>query len=476
VKIWGRVTAVLILSGVSCLGQVSYFNQGFLRQPSAELDRLYLGITNSSGGSGSVTNFAIGNFSPLFTTGVTDPTTFPTVAFSAISQNQNLVYASPNGAPGTPSFRALVAADFPSAGTVTSFSSGNLSPLFTTSVANPTTTPALSFNLSSQSANLVFAGPTGGGAAAPTFRSLVSADIPSLGYLTSITNASPSLGTTLISESNAPIPSIKSVSAGGNVSITDNKTNIIISASPTVSGGGLDLFAWQTNYLTTYRTVANDASSGSAFTMNGFGDNFASSGNGSAVLLQSTDNSLGQGPWIQMLTGATSGNSEFIGTSTANIIFPYTNAGFSFQTLLKVRNNTSVRIWVGFMTGTFAQYEGVDTITTNTVAFRFSTAAGDTTWQAFCSDGVTATVADTGATVSADGNYYLQFFKTNGTSSVVFVVNRGTPTTISTSVPTTVTTVGTTTMGVSESARTLTSANRTNLIRYIGYTQDWSTK
>lgn len=62
-------------------------------------------------------------------------------------------------------------------GTVTSFSSGNLSPLFTTSVATATTTPALSFTLSTQSANTVFSGPTSGGAAAPTFRALVLADI-----------------------------------------------------------------------------------------------------------------------------------------------------------------------------------------------------------------------------------------------------------------------------------------------------------
>lgn len=63
-------------------------------------------------------------------------------------------------------------------GTVTSFSSGNLSPLFTTSVATATTTPALTFSLSSQAANTVFAGPTSGGSAAPTFRALVLADLP----------------------------------------------------------------------------------------------------------------------------------------------------------------------------------------------------------------------------------------------------------------------------------------------------------
>lgn len=65
-------------------------------------------------------------------------------------------------------------------GTVTSFSAGDLSPLFTTSEATVTTTPALTFSLTNQSANRVFAGPTTGSAAAPTFRSLVAADIPDL--------------------------------------------------------------------------------------------------------------------------------------------------------------------------------------------------------------------------------------------------------------------------------------------------------
>lgn len=61
---------------------------------------------------------------------------------------------------------------------VTSFSAGNAAPLFTTTVANPTTTPALSFTITSQNANLVYAGPTSGGAATPTFRALVGADLP----------------------------------------------------------------------------------------------------------------------------------------------------------------------------------------------------------------------------------------------------------------------------------------------------------
>ncbi|HSU29533.1 MAG TPA: hypothetical protein VLJ68_14195 [Chitinophagaceae bacterium] len=63
-------------------------------------------------------------------------------------------------------------------GTVTSFSAGNLSPLFTTSVGTATTTPALSFSLSSQSPNLVFASPNSS-SGTPTFRSLLKADLPS---------------------------------------------------------------------------------------------------------------------------------------------------------------------------------------------------------------------------------------------------------------------------------------------------------
>jgi len=59
------------------------------------------------------------------------------------------------------------------AGTVTSFSSGNLSPLFTTSVATPTTTPVLSFALSNVSQYQVF-GRSAAGNGAPSWITLPS--------------------------------------------------------------------------------------------------------------------------------------------------------------------------------------------------------------------------------------------------------------------------------------------------------------
>ncbi len=77
-------------------------------------------------------------------------------------------------------------------GTVTSLSAGNLSPLFTTSVANSTTTPALSFSLTSVgTGNKIFASPDGSGGAA-SFRALVSNDIPALNYQSPITTGTTS--------------------------------------------------------------------------------------------------------------------------------------------------------------------------------------------------------------------------------------------------------------------------------------------
>lgn len=76
--------------------------------------------------------------------------------------------------------RGVIASEvaaFLGSGTVTSVS--GLSPLFT--VSNPNTTPT--FALVNQNANLVYAGPTNGAAAAPAFRALVIADIPDLSSL-----------------------------------------------------------------------------------------------------------------------------------------------------------------------------------------------------------------------------------------------------------------------------------------------------
>jgi hypothetical protein len=66
------------------------------------------------------------------------------------------------------------------AGTVTSVALA-LPAIFTVSGSPVTTTGTLTGALATQTANTVFAGPTGGGAVAPTFRALVTADFPLTG-------------------------------------------------------------------------------------------------------------------------------------------------------------------------------------------------------------------------------------------------------------------------------------------------------
>ncbi len=115
---------------------------------------------------------------------------------------------------------------FPGAGsgTVTSFSSGNLAPLFTTSVVTATTTPTLSFSLTSQPANSVFASPNGA-AGAPTFRSLVSTDIPNIAE-SQVTN----LTTDLAAKAPLASPAFTGTPTAPTPATADNSTRIATTA------------------------------------------------------------------------------------------------------------------------------------------------------------------------------------------------------------------------------------------------------
>lgn len=169
---------------------------------------IWQAMSGSGGGSGTVTSVGL-SLPNIFSVSGSPVTNSGTLTGALVSQSANLFLSSPNGAPGVPTFRAIVPADLtlfssgangivsasgggttnflradgtwaapPSgSGTVTSFSAGNLSPLFTTSVATATTTPALSFTLSSQTQNLFYASPSGS-TGNPSFRAIVGADLP----------------------------------------------------------------------------------------------------------------------------------------------------------------------------------------------------------------------------------------------------------------------------------------------------------
>src|ERR1700734_1092270 len=135
-----------------------------------------------------------------------------TLALAWETQTANYVLAGPaSGSAAAPTFRALVAADIPggSGGGVSSVAAtlavpGILTQSVTGSPVTSTGTIAFTIGLSNESANLVFAGPTSGGAGQPTFRSLVSADLPSGAALRFSNSEVPSGSGTTFTLANTP--------------------------------------------------------------------------------------------------------------------------------------------------------------------------------------------------------------------------------------------------------------------------------
>lgn len=96
-----------------------------------------------------------------------------------------------------------------------------------------TTSGTLALSMNSEAANIVLAGPTGGGAATPAFRSLVAADIPALSYVTSVALTVPSF----LSVAGSPITSAGTLA----VSLTNENANTVL-AGPTSGGATTPAF------------------------------------------------------------------------------------------------------------------------------------------------------------------------------------------------------------------------------------------
>jgi hypothetical protein len=144
----------------------------------------------SGAGIGTVTSFSAGMLSPLFATSVATATSTPALSFTLDDFAADNIFGNFSAVSAVPSTQAIPACANDGAhalvyashtltceaittggtGTVTTFSAGNLSPLFTSSVATATSTPALTFALSNAAQNSVFAGPASGGAGAPSFQ------------------------------------------------------------------------------------------------------------------------------------------------------------------------------------------------------------------------------------------------------------------------------------------------------------------
>ena len=127
----------------------------------------------NGGTNASTAASAFNNLSPMTTTGdlAYEVSTGVAARLPIGSTGQVLTVVS-----GAPAWSTAAS------GTVTSvaLSDASSTPINAISGSPITTSGTLTLTLSTQSANTVFAGPTTGSAAQPTFRSLVAADIPSL--------------------------------------------------------------------------------------------------------------------------------------------------------------------------------------------------------------------------------------------------------------------------------------------------------
>jgi hypothetical protein len=194
-------------------------------------------ISSTSSGNGSVTSVSSGNLAPIFTSAVSNPTTAPSISYTISNAASATFLAGPtSGSSTAPTYRTLnsndligslaaganinfnnsggvltisaVAGSGSSSGTVTNFSAGSANPVFTTSVANSTTTPVLSFSLSNTASGQILSGPASGAVGSPSYRNLVGYDLGSI------------------------------IQAGTNVTVNNNGSNVIISAAGSSNTSG----------------------------------------------------------------------------------------------------------------------------------------------------------------------------------------------------------------------------------------------
>ena len=419
-------------------------------------------VTSSAGSSGTVTSVSVASANGFAGTVATNTTT-PAITISTSitgvlygngtaisaassanilstfgSQTANTFIAAPNGSAGTPTFRSIVAADIPTLNQNTTGSAGSVtgaltisSPLSGTSYnGSSAVTIALAASYgdtqnpyASKTANYVLAAPNGS-AGAPTFRALVSADIPTLnqnttgyaaglaggaiGYLpyqsaanttlfvTGNTTTTPKFLTSTGTGTAAQAPTLTGSTGSGNV---------VLATSPTITGGAytgitnlavrdtsaafdVTLAATSSTTLTAGRTLTLDLVNASRTLK--FGGNLTLAGD----LITSGANSL-----------------TFTTTGATNVTLPTTGTLATTGSLSQFASTTSVQLAtvISDETGTgslvFGTSPTISLPTINNIKMGYTT---------------TATAASTTTLTSASN--YRQFFTGATTQTIVLPV------------------------------------------------------
>jgi len=114
----------------------------------------------------------------------------------------------------------------------------------------------------------------------------------------------------------------------------------------------------------------------------------------------------GDAYYVQFTTGASA-------HSIAGVRGLYTQTEPAFRPAMTALIRTGAtlsqqRIWVALTSADLALTDGTSGLATEYVGVRFSTAAGDATWQVASGDGATGSVSDTGVTVQPNTAYLIQ--------------------------------------------------------------------
>ena len=169
----------------------------------------------------------------------------------AATTTANFVFAGPSsGSPAAPTFRALTTDDIPALAYGSVSSVGLALPSIMTVSGSPVTSSGtLTGTLTTQAVNAIFAGPSSGAAAAPTFRSLTTADIPALSYVTSVAATVPaflsiagspitSSGTLAISYSGTALPIANGGTGETTASAAFNALSPVTTTGDLIIGNG----------------------------------------------------------------------------------------------------------------------------------------------------------------------------------------------------------------------------------------------
>jgi hypothetical protein len=182
------------------------------------------------------------------------------------------------------------------------------------------------------------------------------------------------------------------------------------------------------------RQTLISASGGGGTTLGAIGEPAVSqsSGTGTSATGKAPSASPAFGPSV-LISSATGSISQGWSGSVSNYMVGR-NIAFFFIGYIHLITNT--RCWISLTDQIFATMTASDNPAGNYAAFRFSTGAGDTSWQAITKDGSTQTIVASGVAPVVDTTQTLAIIFTDSIPNIKFYINGSLVATIATHLPT----------------------------------------